>query len=195
MRSFVNEPSITLPPEQFEQIPSPTPLPPEQQAVLNLQSTAQEINSNPQASISAVIKTSKGDITIVLSHRETPFAVANFYEKANADYYQGLTFHRVENWVIQGGDPLGTGTGGGTTITELNNTPFTRGAVGYAASPQMEVGQGQRISSGSQFFIVKEDAEHLNGQYSNFGVVTDGIDIVDAIEIGDTISDIVINEN
>lgn len=180
-----------LPPGEFNPIPSPTSLPPEQQAVLDLQTTAQELVAN-QASLSAIIKTSKGDIHIELHKSEAPFATANFYQKVNSGFYSGLTFHRVEDWVIQGGDPLGDGSGGGTTPTELTQKPFTSGSVGYAASGSMPIEQGQRISSGSQFFIVKQDAEHLNGQYTNFGQVISGMDIVGEIEKGDKILGITI---
>lgn len=185
------QPTISLPPGELNPIPSPTPLPPEQQAFIELQTIAQQLISDP-ASLSAVVKTTKGDITIELYKSETPFATANFYKKVKAGFYNGLTFHRVEDWVIQGGDPLGDGTGGGTTLTELTQTPFTTGSVGYAASGGMPIEQGQRISSGSQFFIVKQDAEHLNGQYTNFGNVVSGMDIVGQITIGDKILGITI---
>lgn len=191
IQSFVNEPTLAIPTGSFAPIPSPTPLPPEQQAFLEQQTVAQQLAQDPNASLSAVIKTSKGDITIVLDKQTMPFASANFYQKAKAGFYKNLTFHRVEDWVVQGGDPNGDGTGGGAVPTELNDKPFTVGAVGYAASGAMEMGQGQRISSGSQFFIVKQEALHLNGQYSNFATVTDGMQVVDQIQIGDKILDVV----
>jgi len=191
IQSFVTEPTISLPPDEFTAIPSPTPLPPEQQAFLELQQTAQELVQN-QASLSAIIKTLKGDITIELYKSETPFAVANFYQKVQEGFYSGLIFHRVEDWVIQGGDPLGDGSGGGTTPTELTQKPFTLGSVGYAASAQMPVRQGERTSSGSQFFIVKQDADHLNGQYTNFGQVVNGMEVVEEIQVGDKILGITI---
>lgn len=190
IKSFVNEPTISLPPDEFNAIPSPTPLSEEQKAMLGLQTTAEQLYAN-QASMTATIKTTKGDITIELLKQDAPFAAANFYQKVQAGFYNGLTFHRVEDWVIQGGDPLGDGTGGGQTPTELNQKPFVLGAVGYAASGEPQSAT-ERISNGSQFFIVKQDAEHLNGKYSNFGQVVSGQDVVDKITKGDKILSITI---
>lgn len=111
--------------------------------------------------------------------------------KARAGDYDGTTFHRVvPNFVAQGGDPYsknggGTvGTGGGTQDTELNDLPFTTGAVGIAR------GQDIKISNASQFFIVTGNAPHLNGQYTNFGRVTAGMDVVLGIKVGDKIKTI-----
>lgn len=72
-------------------------------------------------------------------------------------------------------------------ISELNAKPFTTGAVGFAASSAMEIGQGRRVSNDSQFFIVKIDSNHLDGQYTNFGTVTSGMDVVNRIKVGDKI--------
>lgn len=134
----------------------------------------------------AIIKTSKGDITISLYPNDAPNTVANFVSKSKNDFYKNLTFHRVEDWVVQGGDPLGNGTGGGNMPTELNNKPFVIGAVGIAR------GQDIKISNDSQFFITKKDSQFLNGQYTNFGIVTKGMDVVEKIEIGDKILGITI---
>jgi peptidyl-prolyl cis-trans isomerase B (cyclophilin B) len=147
----------------------------------------------PAASTSATIKTSKGVIKISLVTKDAPLAIQNFITKVKAGFYTNLNFHRVESWVIQGGDPTGTGTGGGATQTELNTKPFTRGAVGYAASSNMQVGQGARISNDSQFFIVTQDADWLTGQYTNFGTVNEGMDVADKIKVGDKILSITIN--
>ena len=119
--------------------------------------------------------------------KDAPNAVNNFLTKAKSNYYNGLTFHRVEDWVIQGGDPSGTGMGGNPFQTELNAKPFTAGAVGWAASSQMQVGQGARISNDSQFFITKQNADWLDGQYTNFATVTDGMDVVNKVQVGDKI--------
>lgn len=148
----------------------------------------------PKASVSATIKTSRGNITLSLVLKDAPSAINNFLDKAKSGYYNNLTFHRVEDWVVQGGDPLGTGTGGKPFQTELNSKPFTVGAVGWAASNNMQVGQGARISNDSQFFIVKQDASWLNGQYSNFATVTDGMDVVNRIKIGDKILSITVDK-
>ena len=99
---------------------------------------------------------------------------------------KGFGFHRVEDWVIQGGDPTGTGSGGGQMQTEINSKPFVTGSLGVAR------GGDPRISNDSQFFIVKSDAAWLNQQYTNFGIVTEGMDVVNKIQIGDKILGITI---
>lgn len=114
--------------------------------------------------------------------------VANFEDKANKGYFNGLNFHRVEDWVIQGGDPKGDGTGGGQMPSEYNQIPFKTGALGVAR------GGDPKINNDSQFFIVKKDSDFLNGQYTNFGQVTDGMDVVNKIAIGDKINKITIEQ-
>lgn len=130
----------------------------------------------------ATIELQKGGIVkIQLFPKLAPKTVANFTAKANASFYDNLTFHRVEDWVVQGGDPLGKGTGGGTQPTEINPQPFKIGAVGVARGGDIAV------SNDAQFFIVKSDADWLDGQYTNFGQVTAGLDVVDGIQVGDKI--------
>ena len=105
--------------------------------------------------------------------------VANFVQKAKAGFYDGLTFHRVvPGFVAQGGDPLGTGTGGGDQPTELSDLPFKKGAVGVARGGNIE------ISNDSQFYVCTGDAPHLNGKYTNFGQITSGQDVVDRLRVG-----------
>ncbi|MDP3726822.1 MAG: peptidylprolyl isomerase [bacterium] len=128
-----------------------------------------------------VLKTSKGDIELTLFLQDAPNSVKNFTDKARNGFYQNLTFHRVEDWVIQGGDPKGNGTGGERMPTELNQRPFVTGSLGIAR------GQDISFSNDSQFFITKKEASWLNGQYTNFGMVTKGMDVVEKIEIGDKI--------
>ena len=137
-----------------------------------------------KASYSATIKTSKGDIVLTLDGKDAPNTVQNFITKAKSGFYNGLIFHRVEDWVIQGGDPKGDGTGGGTIPTELNQLPFTTGSLGVARGADI------KVSNDSQFFITKSDASWLNGQYTNFGQVQSGMDIVNKIQIGDKILNI-----
>lgn len=102
-------------------------------------------------------------------------------KKAQSGFYNNLTFHRVEDWVIQGGDPKGNGTGGGDLPTELSEKPFVVGSVGVARGGDI------KISNDSQFFITKTEAPWLNNQYTNFGIVTDGMNVVNTIKIGDRI--------
>ena len=136
--------------------------------------------------MNAVLHTAKGDVTIELFATDAPNTVANFIAKAKSGFYNNLNFHRVEDWVIQGGDPLGTGTGGGNMPVEFNNKPFVVGAVGIASR-----GDG-KVQNDSQFFIVKTDSQFLNGKYTNFGIVTKGMDVVQKMEIGDAILEITI---
>lgn len=148
----------------------------------------EELEAYKTASATAVIKTSKGDITIDLYGEDAPYTVANFIKKAKDGFYNNLIFHRVEDWVIQGGDPKGDGTGGGSMPVEFNDKPFVPGAVGVAST-----GDG-KTQNDSQFFITKSDASYLNGKYTNFGMVTDGMDVVNKIAIGDKILGITIQE-
>lgn len=156
------------------------------------QQESAEVQGPPQASYSATLRTTKGNIVIALELKDGNSTVQNFISKVRSNYWNNLTFHRVEGWVIQGGDPKGDGTGGGAFVSELNQKPFTTGSVGWAASSAMEIGQGARVSNDSQFFIVKQDASHLDGQYSNFGTVTSGMDVVNRIQPGDKILGITI---
>ena len=129
----------------------------------------------------ATITTSKGEITVKLYPDSAPKTVANFANKAVSKFYEGLTWHRVEDWVIQGGDPLGTGTGGGDMPTELSSVPFKVGSLGVAR------GGNKAISNDSQFFICTTDCAWLTGEYTNFGEVTKGMDVAKQISVGDKI--------
>lgn len=149
------------------------------------------VEEGVKASYSATIKTTKGSITVILFGDVAPKTVKNFLEKAQSNYYKNLKFHRVEDWVVQGGDPQGDGTGGGLMLTELNATPFMAGSLGIAGVPNQN---GQIVSNDSQFFITKTDAPHLNQQYTNFGMVTEGMEVVNKMAIGDKILGITINQ-
>lgn len=140
--------------------------------------------ATPPKETKAIIQTSKGIIEMELYSTDAPGTVGNFVNKAKEGFYKNLTFHRVEDWVVQGGDPLGDGTGGGNIPVEFNDKPFMIGSVGVASR-----GDG-RVQNDAQFFITKKDSPHLNGQYTNFGFVTKGMDVVFQMDIGDTITDI-----
>ena len=149
------------------------------------------VEEGVKASYSATIKTSKGNINVNLDGADAPNQIKNFINKAKSGYYKGLKFHRIEDWVAQGGDPKGDGTGGNLVQTELNQVPFTEGSLGVAGIANQ---QGQIISNDSQFFIVKQDASWLNQKYTNFGKVTSGMSVVNSLEIGDKILDITVEK-
>lgn len=129
----------------------------------------------------AKIETSKGMIELELYPEKAPGTVSNFTSKAASGFYKNLTFHRVEDWVIQGGDPVGNGTGGGKMPTELSDVPFEEGSLGVARGGDI------KVSNDAQFFICTQACSWLNGQYTIFGKVTKGMDIVKKIAIGDKI--------
>lgn len=138
----------------------------------------------------AVIKTSKGDITVELFPKEAPLSVTNFVQLAKAGFYDNLAFHRVvPNFVIQGGDPEGTGRGGpGYTIpAEIQGNPHKHieGALAWARLGD-EVNP-QKRSSGSQFYITLTATPFLDGGYTVFGQTTAGMDVVKKISQGDKI--------
>ena len=125
-----------------------------------------------------------GTMTAELYPEIAPNTVANFVNLVESGFYDGLIFHRViPGFMIQGGDPQGTGMGGpGYTIKgefahngfRQNNLRHTRGVLSMARSMMPN-------SAGSQFFIMHADAPHLDGEYAAFGKITDGMDVVDAI--------------
>ena len=145
---------------------------------------------DPSKSYSATIVTSKGDIELDLFLKDAPLTVNNFIYLSESGFYSGLTFHRVvPNFVIQGGDPLGTGTGGpGYTVPAEIGKPHPKGAL--ATARQGDAVNPRRASSGSQFYITLERTPHLNGGYTVFGQVTSGMDVVESIAMGDLIQEI-----
>ncbi|NGX40074.1 MAG: putative peptidyl-prolyl cis-trans isomerase [Chlamydiae bacterium] len=138
----------------------------------------------------ALIHTDKGVITCELFPERAPLSVTNFIALAKGGFYDGLTFHRVvTNFVIQGGDPDGTGQGGpGFTIPAEIGLPHTEGALAWARLPD-GVNPDKR-SSGSQFYITLEEVPFLDGEYTVFGQTLDGQSVVKKIAVGDKIQKI-----
>ena len=138
----------------------------------------------------ALIKTSKGDILCELYPKEAPLSVTNFVYLAKGGFYNGLTFHRVvPDFVIQGGDPEGTGSGGpGYTVKAEIGLPHKEGALAWARTGD-EVNP-ERRSSGSQFYITLKATPFLDGAYTVFGQTIQGMDVVKKIEQGDKIEGI-----
>ena len=142
-----------------------------------------QVNINPVVSL----KTKDGEILIKLYQDKAPNTVANFIKKADEGFYNGLTFHRVEqDFVAQGGDPLGNGTGGGDIKSEINDIPFVRGTIGLARANNIN------ISNDSQFFIclTTQKCQGLTSLYVNFGEVISGLEVLDMIQQGDKILEI-----
>jgi len=140
----------------------------------------------------ATISTAKGDIVVQLDAGAAPLTVNNFLFLAEQGFYDGLTFHRVEpGFVIQGGDPLGTGTGGpGYTVPAEIELTHVEGAIAMAR--QGDEVNPTRASSGSQFYITLAPTPQLDGAYTVFGQVIAGLDVVQSIAIGDVIETIAI---
>ncbi len=138
----------------------------------------------------AVIHTTKGDITCSLNTEKAPLSVTNFIQLAKGGFYNGLTFHRVvPGFVIQGGDPQGTGTGGpGYTVAAEIGLPHEKGALAWARLPDQA--NPKKKSSGSQFYITLEKVPYLDGEYTVFGRVTSGIEVTEKIRAGDKINSI-----
>lgn len=136
----------------------------------------------PTVSPQAFIDTRKGTIQIELAVLDAPLTVHNFITLARKGYFNGLRLHRVvPDFVVQDGDPRGDGTGGpGYTLRdELNELPYLRGTVGMALSG--------RDTGGSQFFITHSPQPHLDAQYTAFGRVVEGMEVVDRLQQGDVI--------
>jgi peptidyl-prolyl cis-trans isomerase B (cyclophilin B) len=128
------------------------------------------------------MNTSKGIIELELYPKHAPKTVNNFVFLIKEGFYDGVTFHRViEDFVIQGGDPTGTGRGGpGYKFEdELKNNPLKHGR-GY-----ISMANAGPNTNGSQFFITHSPQPHLNGKHTVFGKVINGLDVVDSIEQGD----------
>ncbi|MFI3330514.1 MAG: peptidylprolyl isomerase [Rikenellaceae bacterium] len=141
----------------------------------------------------ALISTEKGDMKVELYEKETPIAVENFIKLSESGFYDGLCFHRViPDFVIQGGCPDGTGAGGpGYTIkceTSAERQYHDRGVLSMA--------HRGRNTGGSQFFIChsRTNTSHLDGVHTAFGIVVEGLDVIDAIRQGDLILSITISE-
>ena len=137
----------------------------------------------------ATIKTEKGDLELELFAKDVPVTVNNFVFLAREGFYDNTTFHRViPDFMAQGGDPTGTGTGGPgyKFADEFTKHTHVAGTLSMAnAGPN---------TNGSQFFITYTPQQHLNGMHSVFGQLVDGTDVLEAIEQGDTIVRITIEE-
>ena len=134
--------------------------------------------------IATIVVKDYGTIVAELYPSKAPNTVNNFISLANSGFYDGLTFHRIiDGFMIQGGDPEGNGTGGpGYSIAgEFSSNGYTENDLKHTDGVLSMARARSKDSAGSQFFIMAEEAPHLNGQYAAFGKVTEGLDIVKTI--------------
>lgn len=140
------------------------------------------VKAAPASSENLVLETTKGNVTIALRPDLAPQHVARIKELAESGFYDGVVFHRViPGFMAQTGDPSGTGTGGSdkpNLKAEFTNTPYVRGTVGMARTMDPN-------TANSQFFISYGDNGFLNGQYTVWGEVISGMDVVDKINEGE----------
>jgi peptidyl-prolyl cis-trans isomerase B (cyclophilin B) len=149
-----------------------------------------QIDSKKNYAVS--METNKGTIEIELFAEHAPVTVNNFVFLIREGFYDGVTFHRViSNFVIQGGDPTGTGRGGpGYRFQdEFKGNPHKHG-TGYLS--MANAGPG---TNGSQFFITHSPQPHLDGRHTVFGKVTSGMDIVNSIREGDKMTTVTVTES
>ena len=163
--------------------PSATSQPDQTESQPQEPNMAKQWNSPPKIEIdvnrtyTAHIETTLGPIDVIFFPKDAPQTVNSFIFLAKQGFYNGVIFHRViPGFMIQGGDPTGTGTGGpGYTLpAEFNSNKHVRGILSMARTSDPN-------SAGSQFFIMHGDAPYLDGQYTAFGKVTSGMDTVDKI--------------
>lgn len=138
-------------------------------------------NDSVPATAVATIATNMGSFQVTLDGTSAPKTVANFIKLSKDGFYNNLTFHRiVRDFVIQGGDPAGDGTGGpGYTVPAEIKLKHTKGAIAMARTGDNV--NPTKASSGSQFYIALEPLTMLDGQYTVFGYVTSGMDVVTKI--------------
>ena len=142
--------------------------------------------------IKITMKTDKGNLSITIYAADTPMTAASFLNLANRGYYDGITFHRViPDFMIQGGDPTGTGTSGpGYQFGDECLSSLKHDKPGILS--MANAGPG---TNGSQFFITHGPQPHLDGKHTVFGHVTEGQEVVDSIEQGDSIVGIDVHDS
>ncbi len=153
--------------------------------------SAPEMAIDPAKKYTATISTDKGDMVIELFAEKTPNTVNNFVFLAREGFYDGVIFHRViADFMAQGGDPTGTGTGGpGYRFEDEFHSELKHDKPGTLSMANSGPG-----TNGSQFFITHVPTPHLNNRHSIFGQVTEGIDVLMAVEVGTKISSVSIAE-
>lgn len=194
--------ATTAAPTEASTTAAPTAAPPAAQGAMpanpaarsDMYAAAPAMEIDPAKHYQATITTAKGDIVVDLDAQAAPQTVNNFVFLARQGFYDGLIFHRVESgFVIQGGDPLGTGTGGpGYTVPAEISLLHDEGVIAMARLA--DAMNPERASSGSQFYITLAPVHGLDGAYTVFGKTTQGMDVVKSIVVGDVIQKITITE-
>jgi cyclophilin family peptidyl-prolyl cis-trans isomerase len=140
-------------------------------------------DSKPETGHWAVVDTNKGTIKFALFEEDAPITTTNFIGLANSEFYDGLTFHRVvPNFVVQGGDPMGNGSGGSEKTIKLEVSPkLKHDAAGVVAMAR----RNDPNSASCQFYITLAPVDYLDMQYAVFGKVVEGLDVVKKLEMGD----------
>jgi cyclophilin family peptidyl-prolyl cis-trans isomerase len=142
--------------------------------------------------LQAIIETDRGTITLDLLTDEAPLTVANFKNLADAGFYDGITFHRVlPDFMIQGGDPTGTGRGGPGYKFKDEKSALK---VKHSGPGTLSMANAGPNTNGSQFFITHKATPWLDGKHAVFGRVVEGQDVVDAIRQGDTMRSVKVVE-
>ena len=147
--------------------------------------TIEQVEAIQTTPVATIVVKNYGPITLELYPNMAPNTVNNFITLANEGFYDGLIFHRViKGFMIQGGDPEGIGSGGpGYSINgEFADNGFTQNSLSHTKGVISMARTNMPNSAGSQFFIMSADGTYLDGQYAAFGEVTEGIDVVEAIE-------------
>ena len=154
-------------------------------------SKAPEMTIDPSKTYTATIKTNRGDIVIELFADKAPKTVNNFVFLAQDGYYDGIKFHRViADFMVQTGDPTGTGRGGpGYKFADEFHPPLRHSGPGI-----LSMANAGPNSNGSQFFITHVKTDWLDDRHSVFGKVTEGQDVVNAISQGDVMESVTITE-
>ncbi|NPD89355.1 MAG: peptidylprolyl isomerase [Asgard group archaeon] len=141
----------------------------------------------------AIVETNKGKFIIEFFDEHTPNTVKNFVSLASSGYYDGVTFHRViPDFVVQGGDPTGSGKGGpGYNFADEVDNPVQEHKLGH-----LSMANAGANTNGSQFFIVlnPNNCKHLNGKHTVFGKIVDGMGVVNNIGQGDSMTKVTIED-
>ncbi len=177
------------PPVQPEATETPPAETPEQAAPAPETPKPEKESTMPEPLPQVTLETTKGKIVLELAEDDTPNTVANFISLAEKGFYNGLSFHRViADFMVQGGCPKGTGTGGPGYVIADEFSPRLKHARGVISMANAGPNTG-----GSQFFITHVETPWLDGKHAIFGKVTQGMDVVDKIQVGDKIEKVTVD--